>query len=83
MGKNVLKKISPTKHFLMVPVQICEHFIIVIWQKYLLLVVSDFDFLEKSPISGFVHFCENALKTEIIENFGYARNGTFDSVNQI
>ena len=83
MGKNALKKISSTKHFLMVPVPICEHFIIEMWQEHLSLVVSDFDFSEKSPISGLVHSCENALKTEIIENFGYARNGTSNSVNQI
>ena len=39
-------------------------------------------FMDKSPVSGKAHFFKKALKTQIIDNFGYARNGISGSVNQ-
>ena len=40
-------------------------------------------FTSKSPVSGIVHFLENALKLKMTDNFGYARNGTSGSGNLI
>ena len=38
--------------------------------------------IDKSPFSGLAILFENALKTEFIERFGCARNGTSSSGNQ-
>ena len=39
-------------------------------------------FMDKSPLCGLVYLFEYVLKTEIIEHFGYARNGTSGSGTQ-